>query len=53
MMGSGKSRRFIQQGKNAVALHDERIPYHLTMAEAEEQVSRKQEQAEDLSLGGF
>ncbi|MCM3004829.1 hypothetical protein [Priestia koreensis] len=32
---SNKSKRFIQQGKNAVALHDERIPYHLTMAEAE------------------
>ncbi|MGD6817663.1 hypothetical protein ACQCVE_11420 [Metabacillus sp. 113a] len=52
-MGSGKSKRFIHQGKNAVAQHDERIPYHLTMAEAEEQVSRKQEKADGASLGGF
>ncbi|GLI85961.1 MULTISPECIES: hypothetical protein [Rossellomorea] len=34
-MGRNKSKRFVQQGKNAVSKHDERIPYHLTYAEAE------------------
>jgi hypothetical protein len=30
-----KSKRFIQQGKDAVAKHSEKFPYRLTMAEAE------------------
>ncbi|WP_172655622.1 hypothetical protein [Rossellomorea aquimaris] len=34
-MGRNKSKRFVQQGKIAVTKHDERIPYHLTYAEAE------------------
>ncbi|WP_171050840.1 hypothetical protein [Bacillus sp. BHET2] len=34
-MGRNKSKRFVQQGKIAVSKHDERIPYHLTYAEAE------------------
>ncbi|WP_164502878.1 hypothetical protein [Metabacillus mangrovi] len=52
-MGRGKSRRFVHQGKNAVAQHDERIPYHLTMAEAEQEAERKHDQADQTSLGGF
>jgi hypothetical protein len=35
VMGRNKSKRFVQQGKIAVSKHDERIPYHLTYAEAE------------------
>jgi hypothetical protein len=45
-----KSKRFIQQSVNAVDKHDERIPYHMTYAEAEE---RKAENVEQSSLGGF
>jgi hypothetical protein len=44
-----KSKRFIQQSVDAVEKHDERIPYHMTYAEAEE---RKAKQAIDFSLGG-
>ncbi len=47
---SSKSRRFTQQGKIAVAQHDQRIPYHLTYAEAEEQKLAK---VEESSLGGI
>ncbi|MFC3883695.1 hypothetical protein ACFOU2_09380 [Bacillus songklensis] len=32
---SNKSRRFVQQGADAVQLHDQRIPYRMTLAEAE------------------
>ena len=32
---SNKSKRFVQQGKNAVSKHSERFPYRKTMAEAE------------------
>ncbi|MBN8251184.1 hypothetical protein LZP85_02225 [Priestia flexa] len=36
MMGrSNRSKRFVKQGADAVQKHDERIPYHMTMAEAE------------------
>ncbi|MGG0482660.1 hypothetical protein ABEY65_04630 [Priestia aryabhattai] len=36
MMGRGnRSKRFVKQGADAVQKHDERIPYHMTMAEAE------------------
>ncbi|MBD1380575.1 hypothetical protein [Metabacillus arenae] len=47
-----KSKRFVQQGKDSVSKHDERIPYHMTMSEAE-QIDRKAEQAENTSLGGI
>ena len=30
-----KSKRFVQQGKDAVAKHSEKFPYRSTMAEAE------------------
>jgi hypothetical protein len=35
MARSNKSRRFVQQGKDSVNKHAERIPYHMTYAEAE------------------
>ncbi|CAG9623447.1 hypothetical protein [Sutcliffiella rhizosphaerae] len=47
---SSKSKRFVQQGKNSIQLHDQQIPYHLTMEESE---SRKAKQADRNSLGGF
>ncbi|MFC0272015.1 hypothetical protein ACFFIX_11180 [Metabacillus herbersteinensis] len=47
---SNKSKRFVQQGKDTVAKHDERIPYHMTMSDSEE---RKSRQAEESSLGGI
>lgn len=47
---SSKSKRFVQQGKNSVQLHDQQIPYHLTMEQAEE---RKAHQADRNSLGGI
>ncbi|WP_198530509.1 hypothetical protein [Bacillus sp. LL01] len=46
---SSKSKRFVQQGKNSVQLHDQQIPYHLTMEQAE----RKAHQADRNSLGGI
>ncbi|MDQ0861241.1 MULTISPECIES: hypothetical protein [Bacillaceae] len=49
-MSSNKSKRFVQQGKDSVSKHDERFPYHTTMAESEE---RKAQMAEKSSLGGF
>jgi hypothetical protein len=33
---SNKSKRFVQQSADAVQLHDQRIPYRMTMAEAEQ-----------------
>ncbi len=33
---SSKSKRFVQQGKDVVARHAEKIPYHTTLAEAEQ-----------------
>ncbi|WP_199880746.1 hypothetical protein [Bacillus massiliglaciei] len=39
-----KSKRFIQQGKDSVAKHAERIPYHSTYAEAEERKMNMSEQ---------
>ncbi|MCZ0756387.1 hypothetical protein [Anoxybacillus sp. J5B_2022] len=44
-----KSKRFIQQSVDTIEKHDERIPYHMTYAEAEE---RKARQAFDMSIGG-
>jgi hypothetical protein len=46
---SSKSRRFVQQGKDAVSKHDDRIPYHLTYAEAE---AKKLSNVHESSLGG-
>ena len=51
MLGRNKSKRFVQQGKNAVSKHDERIPYHLTYAEAE--AKKLSSNVEDSSLGGM
>jgi hypothetical protein len=45
-----KSKRFIQKSVDAIQKHDERIPYHMTYAEAEQ---RKAEKADHSSLGGF
>jgi hypothetical protein len=47
---SNKSKRFIQQGKNAITKYDERFPYRMTYAEAEE---RKNEEIENITRGGF
>ncbi|MBM7659784.1 hypothetical protein JOC85_000551 [Bacillus mesophilus] len=46
---SNKSKRFVQQGTDFVTKHDERIPYHSTLAEAEE---KKLENVEKSSYGG-
>ncbi|MBU5344157.1 hypothetical protein LI012_05605 [Caldibacillus thermoamylovorans] len=32
---NSKSKRFVKQGVDAVTRHSEKIPYHLTYAEAE------------------
>jgi hypothetical protein len=45
-----KSKRFVQQGKDTVSKHAERIPYHMTYAEAEAQ---KMANVQDSSLGGI
>lgn len=45
-----KSRRFVYQGANAVNKHAEKIPYHLTYAEAE---ARKMSNTRSTSLGGI
>ncbi len=45
-----KSKRFVQQGKDAVAKHAERFPYRSTLAEAEEQQT---ELMKESSLGGI
>lgn len=45
-----KSKRFVQQGADAVYKHDECIPYHMTYEEAER---RKAEKADHTNLGGF
>lgn len=37
-----KSKRFFQQSKDSVSKHDEKFPYRMTFAEAEEQKSRQQ-----------
>lgn len=47
---SNKSKRFIQQGKNAITKYDERFPYRMTYAEAEK---RKNEEIENITRGGF
>lgn len=45
-----RSKRFVQQGKDAITKHSERFPYRMTYAEAEAQ---KMENAKDSSLGGL
>lgn len=45
-----KSKRFVQQGVDTVSKHAERIPYHMTYAEAEAQ---KMSNVRDSSLGGI
>lgn len=45
-----KSKRFVQQGVDTVSKHSERIPYHMTYAEAEAQ---KMSNVRDSSLGGI
>ncbi|MDX8361349.1 MULTISPECIES: hypothetical protein [Bacillaceae] len=45
-----KSKRFVQQGVDAVEKHDERIPYHTTYAEAEER--QKISNVKESSIGG-
>lgn len=47
---SNKSKRFVQQGKDAVSQHDARFPYHYTMADAEKQ---QVEYMKESSLGGI
>lgn len=47
---SNKSKRFVQHGKNAVQLHDQQFPYHMTLEQSEQ---RKAKQAEQNSLGGI
>jgi len=47
---SNKSKRFVQQGKDSVTKHSERIPYHMTFAEAEAQ---KLANVQNSSLGGI
>lgn len=47
---SSKSRRFVQQGKDSVAKHAEKIPYHTTFAEAEKDRLRIMS---EQSYGGF
>lgn len=46
---NSKSKRFVQQGSDAVKQHAERFPYRSTFTEAE----RKQEEAEEQNVGGF
>ncbi|WP_456275892.1 hypothetical protein [Bacillus sp. AK128] len=46
---SSKSKRFVQKGKDFITKHDEKFPYHSTLAEAEE---KKLENVEKSSYGG-
>lgn len=50
MGGRNKSRRFVHQGAQTVQKHSEKIPFYMTMAEAEE---RKAKNVEETSLGGI
>ncbi|WP_194709693.1 hypothetical protein [Radiobacillus deserti] len=49
MSKKSKSKRFTQQGADAVKQHDERFPYRQRFSDAE----RKREKEEINSLGGF
>ncbi|WP_394235477.1 hypothetical protein [Niallia oryzisoli] len=44
-----KSKRFVQHGVDSVSKHAERIPYHMTYAEAE---AYKMANVKESSLGG-
>jgi len=46
---SNKSKRFVQQGVDSVTKHAERIPYHMTYAEAE---AEKLANVKNSSIGG-
>lgn len=41
---SNKSRRFVQQGKDSIARHAEKIPYHTTLAEEEQRYEEFEQQ---------
>ncbi|WP_197282628.1 hypothetical protein [Bacillus sp. FJAT-18017] len=45
-----RSRRFVKQGSDSVSRHSQRIPYHMTFAEAEE---RKLADNRESSNGGI
>ncbi|MCE4050440.1 MULTISPECIES: hypothetical protein [Bacillaceae] len=45
-----KSKRFVQQGVDSVSKHDQRIPYHMTYAEAE---SYKMANSNESTHGGL
>jgi len=45
-----KSKRFVQQGVDTVSKHAERIPYHMTYAEAE---AFKMSNEKNSVLGGL
>lgn len=45
-----KSKRFVQQGVDSVSKHDERIPFHMTYAEAE---SYKMANVKESTHGGI
>ncbi|USK76139.1 hypothetical protein [Peribacillus frigoritolerans] len=47
---SSKSKRFVQQGKESVVRHAEKIPYHTTFEEAEKDRLRIMS---EQSYGGF
>ncbi|WP_176215225.1 hypothetical protein [Cytobacillus gottheilii] len=47
-----KSKRFVQQGVDTVSKHDERIPYHMTYAEAEAEAEQVQN-VKESSYGGI
>ncbi|WP_167578555.1 hypothetical protein [Jeotgalibacillus proteolyticus] len=48
-----KSKRFVQQGKNAVEQHDKRFPYHMTYSEASSRTADHSDAVKDPTLGGF
>ncbi|MCX2839894.1 hypothetical protein ACQCT6_04735 [Cytobacillus gottheilii] len=47
-----KSKRFVQQGVDTVSKHDERIPYHMTYAEAEAEAEQVKN-VKESSYGGI
>jgi len=52
MSKKSKSKRFTQQGADAIQRYNEKIPYYSTLAEAEQR-QRKHENQVDSSLGGI
>lgn len=49
MAKNNKSKRFVQQGSDAVKKHDERFPYRERFSDVE----RKREEADRHTVGGF